>query len=378
MCVRGCCRGCIDAVILFYISGHGFGHASREVEIINQLGRRGGGPILIRSAVSPGLLRRTVTADYELLPGLCDTGIVQTTSISHDDAETVREALEFYRTFDDRVNEDLDRLAGRGVTLVVADIPPLAFEVALRLRVPSVAISNFTWDWIYETHPGFLPAGADVLKLLRAAYQKATLALELPFSGGFEIFPNAERVPLVARRPTRSRNETREFFHLRTEDKVALLSFGGYGLASLDLTRIDCAADWTVMTTDSVSPTGGLPSHVRGVPESAFLTSEFRYEDLIAAVDVVITKPGYGIIAECISTGTPMLYTSRGHFRESDVLIAALPRFVRSRFITQTDLLAGRWHSSLEALLAQPAPPEQMPINGAEVAADRIEALLGL
>src|SRR5687768_5872987 len=106
-------------MILFYISGHGFGHASREVEIINQLGALGTGPILIRSAVSPGLLRRTVTADYELLPGVCDTGIVQTTSISHDDEATVRDTREFYRTFDDRVAQEVDRLTGRDATLVV-------------------------------------------------------------------------------------------------------------------------------------------------------------------------------------------------------------------------------------------------------------------
>ena len=46
--------------VVFYISGHGFGHASREVEIINALGRtRPDLRIIIRSAVSPGLLART-------------------------------------------------------------------------------------------------------------------------------------------------------------------------------------------------------------------------------------------------------------------------------------------------------------------------------
>ena len=57
------------------------------------------------------------------------------------------------------------------------------------------------------------------------------------------------------------------------------------------------------------------------VEERAFIDSGFRYEDLVAAVDVVVTKPGYGIIAECIAAGTPMLYTSRGDFREYDLLV---------------------------------------------------------
>ena len=38
----------------------------------------------------------------------------------------------------------------------------------------------------------------------------------------------------------------------------------------------------------------------------------FRYEDLVAAVDVVLTKPGYGIVSECVANDTALLYTSRG------------------------------------------------------------------
>ena len=38
-------------------------------------------------------------------------------------------------------------------------------------------------------------------------------------------------------------------------------------------------------------------------------------------------------------------------------------------FISQEDLLAGRWADAIEALAAQPAPPERPAVNGAEVAA---------
>lgn len=361
-------------MIVFYISGHGFGHASREVEIINRLGQFG--PILIRSAVSPALLTRTVRVPYELLAGACDTGIVQSTSIAHDDEATVREAMDFYRSLEARVETEVERLGGRGVRLIVSDIAPLAFPVATRLSVPAIAISNFTWDWIYETHPHFLPDGAGVIELIRSCYRQAAFALELPFSGGFEIFPRVEQLPLVARRPTRSRADTRAFFNLPADGKIALLSFGGYGLASLDLSHLDCGPHWTVVTTDSVTAGLGLPGHVRRVSERAFLSSGFRYEDLIAAVDVVITKPGYGIIAECVATGTAMLHTSRGAFREAKVLTDALPRFVRSRFLDQTDLFAGRWRDALDGVMSQPDPPEQLATNGAEIVEGKIRKTL--
>ena len=68
-----------------------------------------------------------------------------------------------------------------------------------------------------------------------------------------------------------------------------------------------------------------------------------------------------------------MLYTSRGHFREYEVLVSALPRFLRSRFISQTDLFAGRWREALEGVLSQADPPERMDTNGDEVAGEILD-----
>jgi len=362
--------------ILFFISGHGFGHASRDVEVLNVLGARGRRDLVLRTAVNPDLLARTLKVPYRLLPGACDTGIIQATSITHDDPATVRAALDFYGDYDARIDEECRRLTGERVSVVVGDIPPLAFAVAERLGVPSVALGNFTWDWIYETHPGFLPDGGEALRRVRDSYRRATLALELPFSGGFDVFPRVQPVPLIARRATHGRAATRAFFGLPPEGRVALLSFGGYGLPDLDLAGLDCRDSWTIVTSDRVSFGGATPpAHVRAIVEREFLTSAFRYEDLVAASDVVVTKPGFGITAECISTGTAMLYTSRGIFREYEVLVSALPRYVRARFIGQSQLFAGRWLEALDALVAQTAPPERMPLDGAEKVAAVIDGM---
>lgn len=359
--------------VVFYVSGHGFGHASRQVEIVNALSaRRPDLRIVLRTAVDPALLARTVRHPYVLSPGECDPGIVQTTSLAHDDAATLRLARAFYETFDRRVDDEAELLTREEATLVVSDIPPLAIAAATRLGLPSVAIANFTWDWIYETHPGFdgIP---DVLASIRAAYAQTTLALELPFGGGFDVFPRTERLPLVCRRPTWAPSDTRAALGLPLNRPIALLSFGGYGLPDLDLSLLDCLADWTVVTTDRTrTPDGPEARSVLRVPESAFRDGAPRYEDLVAAVEVVVTKPGYGIIAECLAAGTAMVYTSRGSFREYDVLVRHLPRFVRSLFLAQDDLFAGRWRNVLERARALPPPPERMALDGAEVAATRL------
>ena len=94
--------------VVFYISGHGFGHASREVEVMNALGARLGPDLrlIIRSAVSPSLLERTLNVPYELRPGICDTGIIQSNSVTHDDAATVAAASAFYAEFDQRADAE--------------------------------------------------------------------------------------------------------------------------------------------------------------------------------------------------------------------------------------------------------------------------------
>lgn len=362
--------------IVFYISGHGFGHASRDVEIINHLDVDASRPVVIRSSVNPGLLGRTLRVPWTLLEGPCDTGIIQATSVSHDDAATVAAAIDFYESFEARVEAEIERLRTLDVELIVGDIPPLAFATAHGLGVPSVAIGNFTWDWIYETHPGFLPGGQAILERIRTAYRRADLAIELPFSGGFDIFERAVAAPLVARRATHTREETRAHFGLPAGDRLVLLSFGGYGLPALDLAQVDSAADCTIVTTDSVTSRSTPLDHVRVLPESLFAGSRYRYEDLVAAVDVVLTKPGYGIVAECISTGTPLVYTSRGTFREYDVLVDAMQRHLRTTFISQADLFAGRWRAAIEDVLAQPAPPSSMATDGAAFVASRMTSML--
>ena len=57
-------------------------------------------------------------------------------------------------------------------------------------------------------------------------------------------------------------------------------------------------------------------------------------------MDVVATKPGYGIIAECIANETALLYTSRGHFVEYDVMVREMPRYLRCGFISNEELYA--------------------------------------
>ncbi len=363
--------------VVFYVSGHGFGHASREVEVINTLAAlRPDLQIVLRTAVSPTLLARTLRTPVGHLAGPCDVGVVQNDSVTHDDSATIRAAVAFHASMADRVADECARLEDLNVQAIVADIPPLAFDVARQLGVPSIALSNFTWDWIYGGYTTRSPEILPVVDAISRSYRTATHALQLPMAGGFEVFRDVTPLPFIARHAVHSRDETRRLIGLDATSRIALLSFGGYGLQRLDLSQLDCLTDWTLLLTDRIAPPpSAAAAHVKFLPESTFETG-LRYEDLVAAVDVVVTKPGYGIVSECVAHQRPMLYTSRGDFREYDVMVAQMPAVLRCRFISQDDLFAGRWNDALTQLLQQPAPPVQAATDGAHHAARFIADVL--
>ena len=88
--------------------------------------------------------------------------------------------------------------------------------------------------------------------------------------------------------------------------------------------------------------------------------------------DVVVSKPGYGIISEAIANGAALLYTSRGQFVEYDVLVREMPRYLRVEFIEQEAAADRHWNAALRRLLSKPAPPERPILNGADTVAQEI------
>jgi UDP:flavonoid glycosyltransferase YjiC (YdhE family) len=368
--------------IVFYISGHGFGHSSRTIAVIQALlARRSDVSIVVKTSAPKRLFDRALGSRYEFIELQCDTGMVQTDSLNLDAAESIRQARDFHAQLDQKAAAEAAFLRARGVRLVVGDIPPLAFAAAHAAGLPSVVIGNFTWDWIYEGYPEQSPF--DLTESMRATYKNATLALRLPTSGGFGGLEAMTRdIPFVARRSRRDPADVRRGLVLPEDKPLVLISFGGYGLAGLNVAALADLRGYAVATTDLpgrdsdsrplFQPAAGL----HYLSEEKLYASGFCYEDLVHAADVVATKPGYGIFTEAIANDTALLYTSRGRFVEYEVLVNAMPRYLRSQFIDQKDLLAGNWKPSLDKLLSSPTPPEKPDLNGAGVAADAILSLL--
>jgi L-arabinokinase len=361
--------------VCFYISGHGFGHASRQIEIINASGAlTPETPIVIRTSAPRWLFDRTLRVSAQLVPGECDTGVVQIDSLHPDIPATIVRASQVNREMPARAAREAVLLREHGVSLVISDAPPLACAAAAAAGIPSVVVSNFTWDWIYEGYSAEVGVPSWLLDTIRTAYSRAEAGWRLPMHGGFATVPNVRDVPFVARHARHPRDEVRQALGLPRDLPVVLVSFGGYGIDGLDLSRLDCRDKYVVLLT-AERPAGPTPDGVTIIPEPRIYESGRRYEDLVAAVDVVLSKPGYGIISECVASGTGFLYTSRGNFAEYDALVREMPRFLRSAYIDQDSLFAGRWRASLDAILAAPEPTERPATDGADVVARMIAGL---
>ena len=293
-----------------------------------------------------------------------DVGVVQRDSLQMNLPATLASWQNLLMRRDEILEEESRYLRESEVDLVVGDIPALAFAAARKAGVPSVAVGNFTWDWICSEMQDLCPGLDEVAQLLVADYRQADLYLQLPFHVGDLPFARVENLPLVARHSRRDSQEIRRELDLLPGQKMGLISFGGFGLNGYDFSKLTGLTDW-VFFTESEQPWQG--NGLRVLPGG-----RFYYPDMVAAADVVITKPGYGIVSEAIVHDTAVLYTSRGNFPEQQVLVDGLHRYGRALEIPNEDLRQGEWGDYLQKLLALPAVREHLDSNGDQVAAERL------
>jgi len=354
-----------SADLVAYVSGHGFGHSVRTATVLGAL--RALDPALRIAVVTAGpewLFREAIGPSLAFRAERADVGLIQEGALVIDTAATLAACEAFAREMPARVEREAAWLRGMGARVVVGDIPPLAFLAGARAGVPAIGVSNFSWDWIYRhlaRHEPGLHAAADAAA---AAYAQAANLLQLPFAGDLSAFPRRTPVPLVVRRAAVAREEGRRRLGLGTATAV-LLSFGGLGLRSLEFSALSGMRSFEFLS----EPTGSeTPPNVRVLSLADLAVHGMTYLDLVAAADVVVTKPGYGIVTDAIACRTRMVYTERGDFPEYPILVEEMPRWLPAVHVSNADLLAGRLQPALEAVLAMPFPaPPRM--DGAEVAA---------
>ncbi len=318
-------------------SAHGYGHTTRQLVLGAALRDRGAVPTVF-SAAPAGLVRERLPG-AALRPWTVDVGIVQPDALREDPEAT---AAAFART---TTPAALDALAAAlaGFDRVVVDTAPAALAACRRAGVPCAAVGNFDWAWIYDHYPGLAGPAAQLRR-----WQAPHVAASLWPGPGLRGFARVHPLGLLA--PTGRRVPLP-----RSGAHRVLVAFGGFGLDRLDalLPRLP-GVDWV---TAAHGPALDRPDVV-AVPGVAF-------PDLVASVDLVLSKPGYGILGECLTAGTPALWLPRGAFPEA----AALTAVLRDHGGATCAPTAAALREAVPDRLARPRPAP-LPATAAAVLAD--------
>jgi UDP:flavonoid glycosyltransferase YjiC (YdhE family) len=357
-----------ESVLVAYLSGHGYGHFARSAAVLERLA----GHVAIHLRTNERALEMARAARWAASTAEVDVGpgLVQRGPLAMDPAAT-RDALAAHLDAWPRTLErEAAFLREVGARVVWADVPPIAFAAAARAGVPSVGTGNFSWSWIYDGLAGADPFFAAAAARLRAAEGEATQFLALDFGGGLDVFPRRTPIAPLAPAPTMTRAAARARLPFADADDarpIVLVSFGGFGREL----QLDARTDGRHRLLVLAAPLAA--SLERDDLRAFHLDGTLPHADLVAAVDCVISKPGYGTVAECLRAGTPLVYVRRDEPREGPALAAAIERHLPCAALAVEDLLAWRWPTIAaavdRALRARPRLPLAVGDGPAEAAA---------
>ncbi len=352
-----------------YVSGHGFGHATRTAHVLRAVRvLEPTLPICVVSLAPERIFRESVSEPFQYRAVQCDVGLAQKDALTIDEAETIDRWRAFEQETPARVSREAAWLRKARAGVVVSDIPPLAFTAAAAAGVPSVGVTNFSWDWIYAHLARRVPAFREPSDAAREAYSSAGLLLQLPFSGDLSAFPVRERIPMVARPQRRPREETRRALGLAEADVAVLVSFGGIASPDFDPGVLAPLSEFVFLVeTDGRD----LPTNVMALSDRVLTARGLSFLDIVGGADAIVTKPGYGIVTDAIAAGTRLVYTERGDFPEYEVMVGEMKSYLPTAYVGNADLRAGRLEAPLREVFGA-SRPEVPDLSGAESAARRI------
>ncbi len=348
--------------LAYFISPHGFGHASRASAVMEALLRINGNLNYEIFANTPAWFFDSLPAEtYNLHPLIADVGMVQNTPMREDIPATLQALADFTARLPGETSLLARTLQEKGCHLVLCDISPLGIIASRQAGIPSILIENFTWDWIYQAYTLEEPRFDPYITLFQEWFGQADLhiqteplCLRIP---GLPMFPPASRLTHLLPR------EVKAHLGVAEDRKTALVSLGSL---LRDYPIIEAAAglpDWTFLIPDAASEIEEqgnlvlLPQHF-----------EIGHPDLVNASDVLIAKSGYSTIAEAYASGTPYGYLNRPSFPESPGLENFLLREMPAFEIRLDDLRSGSWINRLDELAALPPKPHPGVYGADEIA----------
>ncbi|MCK5843489.1 MAG: hypothetical protein KAG97_02200, partial [Victivallales bacterium] len=314
------------------------------------------------------LLRKEGLHSPVRLIGFGVSGLRETAEAPQLDLFQTLEKLETLYVKDEVLSADERRFfKAEEVRLVVADIPAIPLLSAQRARIPNIAIGNFSWDWIYEAY-----AKADFhweffVEKFRTVYELTDLLLRLPFAPPMEVFPNRKDIPLLASPGSSCREKIVDMSYndISTDKPWILLSFTSLELEFQALENIRALShEYEFFCVE--------PLHYKGSCIHSISRNTASFADILASCDIVISKPGFGLVSECIVNNKPLIYSDRGDFAEYPYLVEGIEKYLRNTHLPSEQLYAGDFFQALEEIKTAPESIETIESGGAEMIAEEL------
>ncbi|KAI3692323.1 hypothetical protein L6452_32137 [Arctium lappa] len=216
-------------VFAYYVTGHGFGHATRGVEVVRHLILAGHDVHVVTGAPDFVFTTQIQSPRLFLRKLVLDCGVVQADALTVDRLASLEKYSETAVVPRDSIlATEAKWLKSIKADLVVSDVVPVACRAAADAGIRAVCVTNFSWDFIYAEY--VVVAGyhhRSIVWQIAEDYSHCQFLIRLPGYCPMPAFRDVVDVPLVVRRPRKSRKEVRQELGISEDKKVVILNFGG-------------------------------------------------------------------------------------------------------------------------------------------------------
>ncbi|MFX1255570.1 MAG: hypothetical protein ACFFCZ_28465 [Promethearchaeota archaeon] len=335
--------------IIYYISDHGFGHATRSIAIIDTLLKNFPNiEIIVRTSKSATLVQRSLNSSRaKVLSRKNDFGLISDpTTFSIDIDKTKDQLISWIGTWSHYNEIERKFLIKADASLVLSDIVPQPFLIAHELGIPSIGISNFNWYDVYRP----LFSNNKIIEKIKFCYELASMALVLPMELPMEGFRRKQKIAMVSREIN---NDLTAF--KRQEFDYQIYYGTGFSLETPFIDTDLLLEKNICLVVPYNSPLEQQPNVFKIPP------NEIHSQNFIAASDLIITKPGYGTVSEAVKGRTPLALIRPNFSIETTTISQNVVEMGVGREISLENLLNGEWIEEIEHLLEMRQNYENLP-----------------
>lgn len=296
--------------IVFYITNHGYGHASRNVPIIESLIKTSDSTIIIKSDPERcAFLQRNLGRYKDRIiyhSNYYDVGFLLKESTYKVDVESLfHKVSKEVSAWPGFIEEECKFLKKEKIDAVITDVIPWVLTAAKKSGIPSVLLCNFTW---YEMYKEYLPENL-YLPYYQAYNDAEKIFLyELGNKKILDYYKNVELISLISRE--RDEKKIREIADAYRHPIV----FVSVGKSIVMDKNYDVSGfDGTVITTTGVT--------LKGDNVVRLSSDMINTQDYIAASDYIISKTGWSSLAEIFLNKKKVAVIARGENPEDNAVI---------------------------------------------------------